>query len=63
MTPEQIEPFAIRLALGNNGGTWDEHYTEKQKEHWRQFVRDVAKEITAVERANSIAEHLRGEME
>jgi hypothetical protein len=41
MTPEQIESFAIRAALGNNGGTWAEHYTEKQKEHWRQFVRDL----------------------
>jgi hypothetical protein len=39
--PDLIETFAIRAALGNNGGTWAEHYTEAQKEHWRQFVRDM----------------------
>lgn len=41
MTTADIESFAIRAALGNNGGTWAEHYTEEQKEHWRQFVRDL----------------------
>ncbi len=41
MTPETVEAFAIRCALGNNGGEWAEHYTEAQKEHWRQFVRDL----------------------
>jgi hypothetical protein len=45
MTPEQIEAFAIRAALGNNGGTWSEHYTDSQKEHWRRFVRDLAADI------------------
>jgi hypothetical protein len=39
--PDLIETFAIRAALGNNGGTWAEHYTEAQKEHWRQFIRDM----------------------
>lgn len=38
---ERIEAFAIRAALGNNGGTWADHYTEGQKEHWRQWVRDL----------------------
>lgn len=47
MTPDQIEFFAIRAALGNNGGTWAEHYTEKQKEHWRQFVRDLVSSALA----------------
>lgn len=42
MTPDRIEVLAIRAALGNNGGTWAEHYTEDQKEHWRQWVRDMA---------------------
>lgn len=41
MNPKTLESFAIRAALGNNGGTWAEHYTEDQKEHWRQFVRDL----------------------
>jgi hypothetical protein len=36
-----IESFAVRVALGNNGGEWATHYTEAQKEHWRQFVRDM----------------------
>jgi hypothetical protein len=40
-----VEAFAIRAALGNNGGTWAEHYTEEQKEHWRQFIRDLVSTI------------------
>lgn len=47
MTPEQIETFAIRCALGNNGGEWATHYTEAQKEHWRQLVRDLETAIKA----------------
>lgn len=41
LSPETLEAFAIRCALGNNGGTWAEHYTEAQKELWRRFVRDL----------------------
>lgn len=41
LTPEQVEPFAIRAAKGNNGGEWATHYTEDQKNVWRQFVRDL----------------------
>ena len=37
----KIEKFAIRVALGNNGGQWNTHYTEKHKEHWRKFIRDL----------------------
>jgi hypothetical protein len=46
-----IEAFAIRCALGNNGGEWlagpdgSSHYTEEQKEVWRQFVRDLIRAI------------------
>lgn len=40
-----VEHFAIRAALGNNGGKWDEHYTEDQKNHWRTFVRELADAI------------------
>jgi hypothetical protein len=47
MSPQTIEKFAIRAALGNNGGEWATHYTEKQKEHWRQFVRDLIAAIEA----------------
>jgi len=50
MTDEEIEALAIRAAKGNNGGEWlkkpdgTQHYTEAQKDYWRQFVRDLAKE-------------------
>lgn len=37
-----IEALAIRAAKGNNGGEWATHYTEDQKDYWRQFVRDLA---------------------
>lgn len=46
VSQEMIEKFAIRLALGNNGGKWATHYNEDQKEHWRQFVRDLIKELS-----------------
>jgi hypothetical protein len=48
MTDEQIEKFAIRVALGNNGGTWATHYTEDQKNHWRKFVCDMESEVALV---------------
>jgi hypothetical protein len=32
MTPDLIESFVIRAALGDNGGEWTTHYTEAQKE-------------------------------
>jgi hypothetical protein len=40
-TDDLIESFAIRAALGNNGGEWAKHYTPAQKERWRQFARDM----------------------
>ena len=45
MNRDRVEEFAIRAALGNNGGAWAEHYTEEQKEHWRRFIRDLVFEI------------------
>lgn len=45
MTPEKLEEFAIRAALGNNGGTWAAHYTDQQKEHWRGWVRALEGEV------------------
>jgi hypothetical protein len=47
MTDEEIEALAIRAAKGNNGGEWlkrpdgTQHYTEAQKDYWRQWVRDM----------------------
>lgn len=38
-----VEKFAIRCALGNNGGEWATHYTEEQKEFWRSFVTDLVR--------------------
>lgn len=46
LTDEQIESFAIRVALGNNGGTWADHYHEEHRNHWRQFVRDLAQDVS-----------------
>jgi len=45
MNNQQIEKYAIRVALGNNGGQWSTHYTEKQKQHWRTFIIDLIKDI------------------
>lgn len=45
LPPERVEQYAIRVALGNNGGTWAEHYTEEQKDHWRQFIDDLVLDI------------------
>lgn len=42
---ELIEKWAIKLALGNNGGEWATHYTEKQKELWRERVRELIEDI------------------
>lgn len=45
LSADKIEGYAIRCAKGNNGGEWESHYTEEQKEHWRQFVRDLASDL------------------
>lgn len=45
MSQEQLEQLAIRAAKGNNGGEWSTHYTEEQREYWREFVRDIARAI------------------
>jgi hypothetical protein len=31
---ELIEKWAVKMALGNNGGEWATHYTEDQKNLW-----------------------------
>ena len=46
---EFIEAFAIRAAKGNNGGEWATHYTEEQKESWRQLVRDLVQAMLHAE--------------
>lgn len=54
MNDEEIEALAIRAAKGNNGGEWAKHYTEAQKDYWRQFVRDLV--ATARESSARIAD-------
>lgn len=38
---EQVEVVARTIALGNNGGEWASHYTDGQKELWRDRAREV----------------------
>ena len=45
MSEEKIEEFAIRVALGNNGGKWATHYNEDHTEHWRKFIHKLIKEF------------------
>ena len=52
-----IEQFAIRAAKGNNGGEWATHYTEEQKEYWRQFVHELVTDAVAAERGAKSALH------
>ena len=42
---ELIEKWAIKLALGNNGGEWATHYTEEQKDLWRKRARELFKDL------------------
>jgi hypothetical protein len=30
---------------GNNGGEWATHYSETQKDLWRQFIKELAYEL------------------
>jgi len=45
-----IEKYAIIMALGNNGGSWANHYTESQKNVWRgraqKLIEDLKMELT-----------------
>ena len=45
MNSDKIEEYAKRIALGNNGGDWAIHYSEKNKEFWRNLVKDLIKDI------------------
>jgi len=45
LSDNQIEKFAIQVALGNNGGKWSTHYTEDQKNHWRDFIKKLEQEL------------------
>jgi hypothetical protein len=45
--PDWLESYAIRCAKGNNGGEWATHYTEEQKNFWRNFVKGLAADLDA----------------
>jgi hypothetical protein len=36
-----IEKIAIEMAMGNNGGDWAKHYTDDQKDVWRERAEKV----------------------
>jgi hypothetical protein len=42
-----VERWAMKLAVGNNGGVWDSHYTEKHKALWRERAREFIEECRA----------------
>jgi hypothetical protein len=42
---ELIEKYAIIMALGNNGGEWATHYTDKQKALWRQRAKELILDV------------------
>lgn len=38
MSEAQIDRMAAKVAVAMNGGAWETHYTEAQKELWRSLV-------------------------
>lgn len=40
-----VESTALRMAVGNNGGCWAEHYTEDQRDHWRRLAASLVSDI------------------
>lgn len=36
-----VEKMASKMAVTFNGGAWDTHYTEAQKERWRAAIRNT----------------------
>ena len=38
---EYIERAAEKMAIGMNGGHWDTHYTDAQKQVWRYRVKAI----------------------
>lgn len=44
-----IEKYAMKIALGNNGGGWATHYNEDQKNYWRKLVTELFEELKELE--------------
>ena len=40
-----IEKYAIIMAEGNNGGSWATHYTDSQKDLWRERAQKLIEDI------------------
>jgi hypothetical protein len=40
-----VDKIAKRIAVGNNGGDWANHYTEDQKVLWRLRAAEIIAEI------------------
>ena len=38
---QYIEKAAAKMAIGMNGGQWDTHYTQAQKQVWRDRVKVI----------------------
>lgn len=45
LTEKLTEKYAIKMALGNNGGEWSTHYTTEQKNVWRKLARELIEEV------------------
>jgi hypothetical protein len=54
-----VDRWAMKLAVGNNGGSWDSHYTEKHKTFWREraieFIVEVWSDFEKSERGEMYA--------
>lgn len=44
--PDLLETWAMRLAVGNNGGTWDTHYKDEQKGFWLAMAAEFITDCT-----------------
>jgi hypothetical protein len=53
LSDDLIEKYAIKCARGSNGGGWKTHYTERQKNYWRAFVRNLSLELLVLLAKNS----------
>jgi len=42
-----VEKVAIRIAIANNGGTWAQYYTDKQKALWRMRAAEIITQVAA----------------
>jgi hypothetical protein len=41
MYTQTIENIAIKMAENKNGGKWPTHYTEQQKDFWRNKAKEI----------------------